>query len=410
MRRPPRGGVRRAVLRRLARGSGGFALTARSTARSRVGAAAREWCGRRHQYWRTHGADRCREPRARGDRQGGARRPHARVGARAGGVRHHRQLCLTRHDRYGAQCASASVAAHHVTQTTLLGRRGHPDEIASAVVWLAGPAHGSPRARPCTSTAALIWALNAGALRRRRPDCAPQTDLREREQRAASARSCAHFIYESYGGLPDGRESLAENYPAGIPAEIDADRYGSIPDLFDKTVARFSDKPAYQNLGHTLSYADLDRLSRDFAAFLQGLPGMARASALPSCRRTFCSTRGAVRCPAGRPDGGQRQSLYTPRELEHQLRDSGPSDRHPGELRAYAGASGREHVGGACDQHSGRRPAAGAEALDRQLCRQDVKHLVPACASNAHHLRTALARGSAARWHRSHWRTTTSRF
>jgi len=66
------------------------------------------------------------------------------------------------------------------------------------------------------------------------------------------------------------------NYPSGIPAEIDADRYRSIPDMFEQTVARFSDRPSYHNLGHTLTYAELERLSRNFAAFLQGLPNMAK--------------------------------------------------------------------------------------------------------------------------------------
>lgn len=66
------------------------------------------------------------------------------------------------------------------------------------------------------------------------------------------------------------------NYPEGIPAEIDADQFRSIPDLLDKLFAKFAAKPAYHNLGRTLSYAELERLSRDFAAFLQGLPGMTR--------------------------------------------------------------------------------------------------------------------------------------
>jgi len=67
-----------------------------------------------------------------------------------------------------------------------------------------------------------------------------------------------------------------KHYPTGIPAEIDADHFSSIPDLLDKIVIRFADKPAYHNLGYTMSYAALERLSRDFAAFLQGLPGMAK--------------------------------------------------------------------------------------------------------------------------------------
>ena len=66
------------------------------------------------------------------------------------------------------------------------------------------------------------------------------------------------------------------HYPEGVPAEIDAEQFKSIPDLLDKLFARFADKPAYHNLGRTFSYAELERLSRAFATFLQGLPGMAR--------------------------------------------------------------------------------------------------------------------------------------
>ena len=59
-----------------------------------------------------------------------------------------------------------------------------------------------------------------------------------------------------------------KNYPQGVPAEIDPDAFQSVPDLFAYIVGRFAAKPAFHNLGHTLSYADLDRLSRDFAEFV----------------------------------------------------------------------------------------------------------------------------------------------
>ena len=92
------------------------------------------------------------------------------------------------------------------------------------------------------------------------------------------------------------------NYPQGTPAEIDPDRYASILDLLDKTFAGFGDKPAFHNLGCSMSYAELDRKSRAFAAFLQGLPGMVKVeqmarvgSPLPSAiirRRKRCGTGG----------------------------------------------------------------------------------------------------------------------
>ena len=115
-----------------------------------------------------------------------------------------------------------------------------------------------------------------------------------------------------------------KSYPAGMPAEIDADRYSSIPDLFAQTVARFADKPAYHNLGRTLSYADLERLSRDFAAFLLGLPGMGKGERVaimsPNLLQYPVALFGILR--AGMTVVNVNP-LYTPRELEHQLNDSG---------------------------------------------------------------------------------------
>ena len=54
------------------------------------------------------------------------------------------------------------------------------------------------------------------------------------------------------------------------------DQYTSILDLLDKTFAKFGNKPAFHNLGCSMSYAELERQSRAFAAFLQGLPGMVK--------------------------------------------------------------------------------------------------------------------------------------
>ncbi len=65
-----------------------------------------------------------------------------------------------------------------------------------------------------------------------------------------------------------------KHYPEGIPAEIDADEFPSLPAMLDRLFARFADRPAYHNLGVTIDYAELERQSRAFAAFLQNLPGM----------------------------------------------------------------------------------------------------------------------------------------
>jgi len=115
-----------------------------------------------------------------------------------------------------------------------------------------------------------------------------------------------------------------KNYPAGVPAEIDPDLFSSIPDLLEKIVNKFADKPAYHNLGYTMSYAALEQQSRNFAAFLQGLPGMAKGERVavmsPNLLQYPVALFGILR--AGMTVVNVNP-LYSPRELEHQLKDSG---------------------------------------------------------------------------------------
>jgi len=115
-----------------------------------------------------------------------------------------------------------------------------------------------------------------------------------------------------------------DNYPEGMPPEIDPDRYKSIPDLFEKIAVKFANRPACHNLGRTISFAQLDQLSRDFAAFLQGLPGMVKGDRVavmsPNLLQYPVALFGILR--AGFIVVNVNP-LYTPRELEHQLKDSG---------------------------------------------------------------------------------------
>ena len=115
-----------------------------------------------------------------------------------------------------------------------------------------------------------------------------------------------------------------DSYPPGMPAEIDPDEFSSIPDLLDQTVRKFAARPAFHNLGHTMSYAELDRQSRAFAAFLQGLPGMAKGERVaimaPNLLQYPVALFGILR--AGMIVVNVNP-LYTPRELEHQLKDAG---------------------------------------------------------------------------------------
>ncbi|MDD5248602.1 MAG: long-chain-fatty-acid--CoA ligase FadD [Rhodocyclaceae bacterium] len=115
-----------------------------------------------------------------------------------------------------------------------------------------------------------------------------------------------------------------KSYPAGVPATIDVDEFASIGALFERSVGAFGAKDAYVNMGKAITYAELDRLARDFAAYCQavlGLPRGARiALMMPNVLQYPIALFGALR--AGYVVVNCNP-LYTPRELEHQLKDSG---------------------------------------------------------------------------------------
>ena len=114
-----------------------------------------------------------------------------------------------------------------------------------------------------------------------------------------------------------------KSYPAGVPAEIDPGAFSSVVDIFEQSVSRYADRPAFGNLGCFLSYADADRLTRDFAAYLQGLgmePGDRIALMMPNVLQYPVALFGAMRAGLIVVN---TNPLYTPRELEHQLKDSG---------------------------------------------------------------------------------------
>ena len=115
-----------------------------------------------------------------------------------------------------------------------------------------------------------------------------------------------------------------KSYPTGMPAEIDLKAFSSVRDILEKSCQRFADKPAYSNLGVTLTYRELDRMSRDFAAFLQSMPGLGKgervAIMMPNLLQYPIALFGVLR--AGMTVVNVNP-LYTARELEHQLKDSG---------------------------------------------------------------------------------------
>ena len=117
-----------------------------------------------------------------------------------------------------------------------------------------------------------------------------------------------------------------KSYPPGIPHEIDLDEYRSIVSVFDRATSRFSQRPAFSNLGRTLTYAEVEEASRHFAAYLLGelklKKGDRVAIMMPNCLQYPIAIFGILR--AGLTVVNVNP-LYTARELKHQLVDSGAS-------------------------------------------------------------------------------------
>ncbi|MDZ4255415.1 MAG: long-chain-fatty-acid--CoA ligase [Sulfuritalea sp.] len=115
-----------------------------------------------------------------------------------------------------------------------------------------------------------------------------------------------------------------KHYPAGVPAEIDVDEFRSIGELFDRSVKQYGSRRAYINMDKAITYAELDRLSAAFGAYCQSvlkLPKGARiALMMPNLLQYPVCLYGALR--AGYTVVNCNP-LYTERELEHQLKDSG---------------------------------------------------------------------------------------
>lgn len=114
------------------------------------------------------------------------------------------------------------------------------------------------------------------------------------------------------------------SYAPGVPAEIDPEAYASLREIFEQSCTRFARRRAFSCMGASLSYARLDELSRAFGAWLQHDAGLGRgqrvAIMLPNLLQYPVALFGALR--AGLTVVNVNP-LYTPRELRHQLRDSG---------------------------------------------------------------------------------------
>lgn len=193
-------------------------------------------------------------------------------------------------------------------------------------------------------------------------------------------------------------------YPDGMSANIDPEAYDTVLDLFDEKTREHASKPAYTCMGKTLSYGDIDRLSAAFAAYLQNetdlQPGDRIAVQLPNILQYPIAVFGALRAGLTVVN---TNPLYTERELEHQLNDSGAKA-----LVVYAGMAAQALkvqpktpvkqvlITEIADMHPG---------LKRLLINTVVKHvkkMVPAYdASKALSFREALRKGSSQSYKRT---------
>ena len=115
-----------------------------------------------------------------------------------------------------------------------------------------------------------------------------------------------------------------KSYPPGVPAEIDPAAFCSLNAMVEESYARYADRVAYVQMGKEMTYRQLDALTRDFAAWLQNEAGMQKgdriALMMPNVLQYPVALFGALRAGLVVVN---TNPLYTPRELEHQLKDSG---------------------------------------------------------------------------------------
>ena len=113
------------------------------------------------------------------------------------------------------------------------------------------------------------------------------------------------------------RRHWLATYGQRIPAEINPDAYGSVLHMLEAAMQRYAEKPAFRYFGHSLTYADTDRLSRKFAAYLQGKLSVRKgdriAVMLPNLPAFPLAMPGIVRAGAVQVN---INPLYTPRQLD----------------------------------------------------------------------------------------------
>ena len=117
-----------------------------------------------------------------------------------------------------------------------------------------------------------------------------------------------------------------KNYPSGTPHEIGPLEYQSLTELFEKSSAKHGDRIAFENMGALLTFAEVDKYSTHFAAYLQNELGLKKgeriAIQMPNLLQFPIAFIGSLKAGLVVVN---TNPLYTPREMEHQFKDAGVS-------------------------------------------------------------------------------------
>ena len=132
-----------------------------------------------------------------------------------------------------------------------------------------------------------------------------------------------------------------QNYPPGVPAEINPAEYRSLLDMVEQSLAQFRDRPGFTCMDRTLTYGDLDRLAAQFAAYLQQVAGLRKgdriAIMLPNLLQYPVAILGAFR--AGPHRRQHQPDVHAARAAAPAARLGRARDPDPRELRAHAAGS-----------------------------------------------------------------------
>ena len=186
-----------------------------------------------------------------------------------------------------------------------------------------------------------------------------------------------------------------KSYPPGVPAEIDASRYASVTALLEESFSEFRAKPAFACMGKTITYGELDQLSQRLAAWFQsrGIERGARiALMMPNVLQYPVALAAVLRAGYAVVNVNP---LYTPRELEHQLKDSGAEaivvlENFAGTLSAVIANTRVKHV-----VVASMGDLLGAKGFIVNFVVRSVKRMVPAWNLPGHvRFNDALAAGA----------------